>query len=213
VRRSSPPGRSSGPGFPTSPSSVSLVGDGARARAIAVNEQLLRGGAATRAFGFCGAITPFHHPLTAEMIRIAEGAAAASGCVGSIGVDFITGEDRTWVIEINPRFQATLDTVEMATGCNLFDLHIAACRGMLPASIPAAGRCAVRRILFADRDLTVQDDLKGLAPSVADIPWPGAEIEEGGAVVSVYGCGPNRSDAMALLDKTITRVRRYMSRW
>jgi predicted ATP-grasp superfamily ATP-dependent carboligase len=195
------------------PCSVSCVCDGKRARAVAVNEQLLRGSETTRAFGFSGAITPFRHPLAEQMVRIAETAAAASGCIGSLGVDFITDDERTWAIEINPRFQATLDTVELATGCNLFDLHIDACRGVLPPPLAPAGRYAVRRILFADEDLVVRDDLSGLSPSVADIPWPGAEIEEGSAVISAYGWGPSRTDALRMLDKTITKVRRYMTRW
>ncbi|NYT05943.1 MAG: ATP-grasp domain-containing protein [Methanomicrobiales archaeon] len=192
--------------------SVSCVANGTAARAVAVNEQLLRG-PGEREFGFAGAITPFDHPGVPEMIRIAEHAAGASGCIGSVGVDFVLG-DRIWAIEINPRFQATLDTVEMATGMNIFDLHINACRGVLPPCTPPARRgYAARAIVFADRDMTVRDDLSALSPAVSDIPWPGTAIEEGGAVASAYGWGASREDACAMLDKTITRVCGYMSRW
>ena len=195
------------------PCSVSCIANGSDARAIAVNEQLLRGGEGEREYGFSGAITPFSHPRAGELIRCAEDAAAMSGCRGSIGIDFVLGDSDLWAIEINPRFQATLDTVEMATGLNLFDLHVGGCRGAIPAKIPSAKRYAVRSILFAPRDLTVRSDLAGLAPAVADIPVEGTEIEEGGAIVSVYGSGATRAQACAELDKTITRVRRYMSRW
>ncbi|MBN1194286.1 MAG: ATP-grasp domain-containing protein [Methanomicrobiaceae archaeon] len=195
------------------PCSVSCIANGSEARAVAVNEQLLRETDDDKAHGFAGAITPFDHPRAAELISIAEHAAGASGCIGSVGVDFMLG-DTIRAIEINPRFQATLDTVEMATGRNMFDLHVSACRGILPPACQGRPPAfAARRIVFADRDLTVRDDLRSLSPSIADIPWPGTDIEEGGAVVSTFGWGKTRDDALAMLDKTISRVGRYMSRW
>jgi len=193
------------------PCSVSCIGDGSRARAIATNEQLLRS-EGERAFGFAGSITPFPHETTEAMVHYAEQAVSFSGCRGSVGVDFIAGQN-PWAIEINPRFQATLDTVEMATGCNLFSLHIDACRGTIPDAMPKPLRFAARRILFAERDLTIRDDLKHLAPRISDIPWMGSEFEEGAAVMSVYGWGKTRAGALDMLDKTITHLRRYMSRW
>ena len=104
------------------PASVCCVTDGTRARAVAVNEQLLRGGE-DAAYGFSGSVTPFIHPLADEMVSHAEKIASASGCIGTIGVDFVVGE-KPYAIEVNPRFQGTVDTVEMATGINLFSLHV-----------------------------------------------------------------------------------------
>lgn len=192
------------------PASVSCIADGHRAVAVAVNEQILRGGKGNRAYGFSGSITPFEHPMAACMAGIAERAVALSGCVGSVGVDFVVGDDLR-AIEINPRFQGTLDTVEAATGQNIFGLHVDACNGVLPASRPGAGQVCARAILFADRDLTVHADLAGLSDICADMPWPGTEIEEGNAVVSVYGRGQDRTAACAVLDRNITRVRTYIS--
>ena len=192
------------------PSSVSCIADGRRARAIAVNRQILRGGGES-AHGFAGSATPFSHPLAGEMIAAAERVCAASGCVGSVGVDFMAG-DEFWAIEINPRFQATLDTVEMATGESIFAMHMDACRGIIPAAMPVPRRVAVRRILFAERDMQVDADLSGLAPRVADIPWPGTGFEEGHAVVSVYGCGTTEEEAYADLDRNTEAARRLIGR-
>ncbi|HOI58084.1 MULTISPECIES: ATP-grasp domain-containing protein [unclassified Methanoculleus] len=190
------------------PSSVSCVADGRRARAVAVNRQILRGEGES-AHGFAGSVTPFAHPLAGEMIAAAERIAAASGCVGSVGIDFMAGE-RPWTIEINPRFQATVDTVEMATGQNVFAMHMDACRGIIPAAMPAARQVAVRRILFAERDMQVDADLAPLAPRIADIPWPGTEFEEGHAVVSVYGVGQTEAKAAADLEESTAAVRRLL---
>jgi predicted ATP-grasp superfamily ATP-dependent carboligase len=191
------------------PASVCCVTDGRRAVAIAANEQILRGSGEC-AWGFSGSITPSTHPRTNEMIAYAERIAAASGCRGTIGIDFVIGADGPVAIEVNPRFQGTVDTVEMATGCNLFSLHAGACVGRLPASRPDAGQAAARTILFADRDLTVKDDLSALREYVADIPPPGTFFEKNQAVISVYGRGPDRLAALAELDKHITTVRQYM---
>jgi len=190
------------------PCSVSCLTDGRRAVAVAVNRQILRGGNSSE-FGFCGSVTPFRDSREKELAAYAEQIAAASGCLGSIGVDFVSG-DRIAAIEVNPRFQATLDTIEMATGMNLFSAHVAACRGRLPDRRPSCRQVAVRKILFAGTDLTVSADLRRLHPSIADIPWPGSFFEEGQALVSVYGWGAGEQEAMALLDKHIRIVHQYM---
>jgi predicted ATP-grasp superfamily ATP-dependent carboligase len=190
------------------PASVCCVADGTRARAIAVNEQILRG---TRdsAFGFCGSVTPFFHQHHDRMITIAEKIAGSSGCTGTVGIDFVAGGE-IYAIEINPRFQATVDTVEMATGCNLFKMHLDACRGILPNLQPRATQFAARSILFADRDITVHADLKHLSPIVADIPLPGTFFEKDQAIASIYGTGPTRGEALEMLDKNITTVQQYL---
>jgi predicted ATP-grasp superfamily ATP-dependent carboligase len=190
------------------PASVSCLGDGEHAVALAVNEQLLRGGDSAP-FGFTGSITPLGHPLAERMKALGVRSVAASGCRGSAGVDFVLGEDAI-AIEVNPRFQATVDTVEAATGLSLFSLHMDACRGLLPETVPPPGRCVARRILFADRDLTVREDLSRFAPRVTDIPWPGTSFEEGGAVVSVLGTGTGREGAMQDLVNTLNKLERYM---
>jgi hypothetical protein len=189
--------------------SVCCIATGSDAMALATNEQILRG-TGESAFGFSGSVTPFVHPRNQEMIALAERIAAASGCRGTIGIDFVVSDDRAVAIEVNPRFQGTVDTVEMACGCNLFDLHAGACSGQLPARRPEPRGFAARSILFADRDVAVDGDLGALREFVADIPWPGTFFEKDQAVVSVYGRGTTRDAALALLDKHISTVRQYM---
>jgi uncharacterized protein len=191
------------------PASVCCIADGTRAMAVAANEQILRGSGES-AFGFSGSVTPFSHPEAAEMVALAERITAASGCCGTIGIDFVIGKSGPVAIEVNPRFQGTVDTVEMACGCNLFELHAGACSGHLPARRPEPREVAARSILFADRDMTVTADLGALKEFVADIPWPGTFFEKDQAIVSVYGHGPDRAAALAMLDKHISTVRQYM---
>jgi predicted ATP-grasp superfamily ATP-dependent carboligase len=190
--------------------SVCCIATGSQAMAVATNEQILRGGKGESAYGFSGSVTPSYHPASEEIQALAGWIAAKSGCVGTIGIDFVIGNEGPVAIEVNPRFQGTVDTVEMATGANLFSLHLDACRGMLPPESPASSQVAARRILFADKDITVSGDLSRFREFVADIPWPGTFFEEEQALVSVYGWGPNRTAACAMLDKHISTVRQYM---
>ena len=194
---------------PGTAASVCCVADGfGKARALAANRQILRHEESAN-FGFSGSLTPFNHPCTRVMMEMAEKIAGASGCRGTLGIDFVAGEE-PYAIEINPRFQATLDTVECATGINLFSIHANACRGILPKTpLPITG-FAVREILFADRDMEVEVDLSLLSPTVADIPWPGTSFDEGHALISVFGWGKSREEAMTSLDKHMKRVRQYI---
>lgn len=191
------------------PASVCCIADGSNAMAIASNEQILRG-TGESAFGFSGSVTPFDYPENGKMVALAERIAAASGCRGTIGIDFVVGKSGPVAIEVNPRFQGTVDTVEMACGCSLFDLHAGACFGHLPEERPAPREVAARSILFAGRDMLVNADLGRCRDFVADIPWPGTVFEKDRAIVSVYGRGPTRGAACAMLDKHISTVRQYM---
>ncbi len=190
------------------PASVSCVSDGRRAVAIAANEQILRG-SGDSAFGFAGSITPCDHPLAGEMMALAEGIVAASGCIGSVGVDFVLSDEAV-AIEVNPRFQATLDTVEGSTDVNLFSLHMDACSGRLPLESPQPIRYSARRILFAEKDCMVRRRLDRFSAITADIPHPGTEFIEGDAMISVFGYGSSRDDALSMLDNHISLIRQYL---
>ncbi len=194
---------------PGIPASVCCVTSRGCARAIAVNRQILRGYGPSK-FGFSGSVTPFDHPMQQVMISYAERAAAASGCQGIVGIDFMVSDEEVYAIELNPRFVATLDTIEAATGINLVRMHLDACNGYVPDTMPAPQRYALREILFADRQCVVVDDLSFLIPKVADIPLPPATFEEGGAIISVYGLGPDICSAQEDLDTTIRVVRQYI---
>ncbi|MFH0966351.1 MAG: ATP-grasp domain-containing protein [Methanobacteriota archaeon] len=194
------------PGIPTS---VCCVTDGRNARALAANLQILRGTDEAR-FGFSGSLTPFSHPMVEKMRDMAEAIAAKSGCKGIIGIDFLVTDTQIFPIEVNPRFVATLDTIERATGLNLVSIHIGAFFGTVPGKIPDPEIYCIRKILFAPHDLTIGEDLSSLIPSVADIPAPLTFFSAGEAVISVFGEGPDETVATHALDKTIRAVSQYM---
>jgi len=198
------------------PASACCITTGKEARVIALNAQLMRDDP-LMPFGFCGSYTPFIHPCSQQMIQLALKIALASGCIGIIGIDFIVG-DEIWAIEVNPRFQATLETVERATGINLVQTHIDACNGIISDLIPLSPiylKTCIRRILFASRDMTwptsserpcLEDDLMRFS----DIPHPGTPFEPGDAVISMYGIGTDLATAEQDLHTSITTVLQYI---
>ncbi len=187
------------------PASVCCVTDGRRAVAIAVNRQILRGTRDAQ-FGFAGSITPFVHHRQSEMMILAEWIAGASGCKGIIGVDFMVRDDSVSVIEVNPRFVGTLDTIERAMGLNLVTLHLDALNGILPEERPEPIRFAARRILFSSREMKISCDLSEFKPDVADIPVPPMLFKPETAMISCFGEGDSERIALRLLDNLITSL-------
>jgi tyramine---L-glutamate ligase len=122
------------------PASVSLLADGRRAVALAVNAQLVRG---RHTFSYSGGRTPLDHPL-AE--RAAEAALrtcrALPGLRGYVGVDLVLTRSEACVIEVNPRLTTAYLGARVAFDENLAALALHACLGSLPP--PPVARRVVR---------------------------------------------------------------------
>ncbi|MGH7507013.1 MAG: ATP-grasp domain-containing protein [Longimicrobiales bacterium] len=118
--------------------SVSVVSDGRRAIALAVNAQAVRPGIP---FVYDGGETPLVHPMAP---RAAERAIAACeaipALVGSIGVDVVLTPTDAVVIEINPRLTTAYIGVRRALDVNPAALALAACTGRWTTVPPAAVR-------------------------------------------------------------------------
>ena len=188
------------------PASVSVISDGKEARALAANEQLI-GESWTGAAGFryCGNITPLEPLPESDIAGMAEGIVSRLGLVGSNGVDFLLTEEGAVVVEVNCRFQGSLDSVQCATGVNLFQAHLNSFRGVLPER-PAIICSAGRAILYASRPLTIRRRL--LFPWTADVPRPGSRAERGDPFISVLARGSNREEVVGRLRERSDLVRK-----
>ncbi|WP_341537167.1 ATP-grasp domain-containing protein [Methanosarcina barkeri] len=130
------------------PSSVSLLSTKNEALSVAVNEQLIGITWLSRLpFAYCGNITPFRTDQAEEMEALAEELMLDFKLLGSNGVDFLTSKKGPVVLEINPRFQGSLDTVEKAMNINLFEAHAGCFRGELPEK-PEAKGFAARGVIY-----------------------------------------------------------------
>lgn len=196
------------------PCSASLIGTGDDASVIALNEQLIGIPGLTRLpFAYCGNVTPFVTQYKNEMIEYSEQIALEFGLKGSNGVDFIQTEKGMVVIEANPRFQGSLDTIELSCGINIFDAHVRSFSGELPKPGKHKG-FAVRNILYAGKNIQVNERLFNRfiecmkVGRAADIPEKGWTAREEEPLTTLLETGRTREMALEKVERSARYIRR-----
>lgn len=176
--------------------SVAFVADGRRALVLGLS----RGLAGDPAFGardyrYCGSIHPFPAApaLVARVEAIAQATTRAFGLVGLNGIDLIVRDGEAFVLELNPRYSASMELIDRGGRLNVFEAHAAACRGALPTSEPGPPPEVLgKAVLWARRPMTVGDTRGWLArDDVRDIPFPGERIQPGHPICTVFARGPD----------------------
>jgi hypothetical protein len=194
------------------PSSVSLLSTKNEALSVAVNEQLIGISWLSRLpFAYCGNVTPFRTDQAEEMEALAEELVLEFKLLGSNGVDFLVTERGPIVLEINPRFQGSLDTVEKAMKINLFEAHAGCFRGELPEK-PKSNCFAARGVIYSERELFIDRKLMDLIlrEKSADIPSKGSIIELDEPLTSLFACAPTREEAVLSLKRGVNRVKAFI---
>jgi predicted ATP-grasp superfamily ATP-dependent carboligase len=174
--------------------SVAFVADGQRAVLLGIS----RGLAGDPAFGarghrYCGSVYPFSadSALLDRMRAIAGAVTGAFGLVGLNGIDFVLREGEPYVLEINPRYCASMELMERGGGISVFEAHVSACGSALPSLDLAPTREVLgKAILYARRDVVVGDSRRWLLrDDVRDVPFPGDRIRRGHPVCTVFARG------------------------
>ena len=191
--------------------SVSLISTEHEAISVSVNEQLigLDSVYAPGPFAYCGNISPFVTKSSERMCEIAEFLTTELGLVGSNGVDFVVTDDVPFVIEVNPRFQGSLDTVELSTGLNLnlVDASMKAVRGDLRVERVEAKRYAAKTIVFAKQERVVIGNLDMGMQGIVDIPEKGRVVKQGEPIATGIGIGDSRAEAVAEAMSNAERIK------
>ena len=185
------------------PCSAIYVGDRGQARLLGVTRQLIgQGWLRAGPFRYCGSIGPM--PLTDEVRQRFEtlGQTLAKGCDlrGLFGVDCMLRDAIPYPVEINPRYTASVEVLEHATGLAALALHRAVFDGASPTLSglarpgPAVAQIG-KAILFAPHDLIFPKEGPWLTaldirdPFVllpfADIPAAGTPIRRGQPVLTI----------------------------
>ncbi len=194
------------------PSSVSLLSTKNESLSVAVNEQLIGISWLSRLpFAYCGNITPFRTDQAEEMESLAEELVLDFKLLGSNGVDFIASKKGPVVLEINPRFQGSLDTVEKAMNINLFEAHAGCFKGELPEK-PKAKCFAARGIIYSDRELFIDRKLMDLIvrEKGTDIPSQETVAEPDGPLTSLFAYTSTREEAILSLKRGTNRIRTFI---
>jgi predicted ATP-grasp superfamily ATP-dependent carboligase len=193
------------------PMSAVFVGRGAGAELAGVTLQLTGYPLAT--FAYRGSLAPGPvSPIAAARISaVGEVLAATFGLVGLFGVDLILQDDTPWPVEVNPRYTASVEVIELATRRALLRAHQAACEGTDPGSLPPAdpsGGYVAKEILFSPGDVMFADDaiefthhdpMRFEVPDLADLPDRGARFRLGEPVLTVFAQGPTPDETLRSL--------------
>ncbi|MDP2218222.1 MAG: ATP-grasp domain-containing protein [Methanolobus sp.] len=199
------------------PASVSVISTQDKACTVAVNEQLIGVPWLTKLpFAYCGNVTPIITPYANQMKNIAEELIYQLGLIGSTGVDFLITDSGPVVIEVNARFQGSMDTVELATGTNLFGEHMEAFEGNIKQERtrkPVYRQYAARAVMYADqRRVVTEHAMEGIiAKKTADIPNRGDVIGENEPVTSVISTGDTRKKVMSEIEQSVMFIRQRLN--
>ncbi|MFQ6068550.1 MAG: ATP-grasp domain-containing protein [Candidatus Bathyarchaeia archaeon] len=167
---------------------------------LTLNEQLLgiQEVGQKEPFGYCGNIVPVlaNRALMDVCEDVVQKIASHFGLVGTNGVDVVISKDGTpYIVEVNPRFQGTLECVERVLGINLVDAHVQACiKGTLPLCERKSTKFCVRLILYARYRSLVPKFVN--LEEVRDVPIPEVIVEEGEPLCSLLVEGTTRSSAL-----------------
>jgi predicted ATP-grasp superfamily ATP-dependent carboligase len=180
------------------PVSALFLADGRRSLTLGFSEQWCAP-APRRPYRYGGAVRPAAlAPATQQALREAtDRLARAAGLVGLNSADFRVRPDGFDLLEINPRPGATLDLFADAAG--LFQWHLDACRGRLPAGPPGFAGAAAAAVVYAPRPLVLPDDFAWPAWT-ADRQPPGLPVPLQAPLCSVLATAADAAAARALVE-------------
>jgi predicted ATP-grasp superfamily ATP-dependent carboligase len=215
------------------PGSVVFAAAGGRSVPLGISRQLV----GVRAFGatgyqYCGSILMPYDDTDGDAAALSAAVAGEFGLAGVNGIDFISCGGRAYAIEVNPRWSASMELVELAYGVSVFGAHATACaRGQLPDF----DLCAARRgapvlgkaIVFARQDVVIGDTSAWLpavpvlpalpgppaVPAPRDIPRAGERIAAGQPVCTVFASADGVAECHAALVERARHVYAALAAW
>lgn len=168
-------------------------------------------------FQYCGSIGPIEYSPIWEGVKQTLNEVGLSGV---IGVDAILNDGKLTVIEVNPRYTASVEVLEHVTGKRLIEQHVF-CFGHLVETPPITGTrpaCVGKAVYFAPSAFVFpeqrpwDDDLRKpfdpwRLPVYADIPAAGTQFQRGDPVLSIFVQGASPSDCLDLLQASARQLR------
>jgi predicted ATP-grasp superfamily ATP-dependent carboligase len=137
---------------------------------------------------------------------------------GLFGVDLILQSRRLWVIEVNPRYTASVEILERSLEVPLLAWHVAGCTGREaePLRHGPDAACHGKAIVYARRDTLVGDGFAHLAdcwnegarwPRIADLPPVGSALRAGAPVTTVFAAASQPPEVARQLGALVEQVR------
>lgn len=204
------------------PASAAFLANGRKSVLIGLTSQLI-GLKKLGADGYtwCGNILPLpldrdaYLNLVKSIDKYISLLTSCFGLKGACGIDFITRKDDTGrffpcILEINPRYTASMELIEKAYGLNIYSLHIQAVKGQLPDFSLIARHDRnfhAKGVLFSRGDIKIGDTKGWKKKGISDIPFEGDKIEKGHPVCTILSEGPGYKECESNLFDMAERIR------
>ena len=202
--------------------SMAFAADGQRSVIIGLTEQIIgQKELGAKGFRWCGNILPLKLDASKKdafigaIEKIAARLTNRFGLRGVNGVDLVIaegpdGEPCPFLVEVNPRYSASMELVERAYGLNVFSAHLDALGGRLPDFSLAKhleGHYLGKGIVFARKTVTMPETKDWAKRGRRDIPCPGERIEAGHPICTVLAEGEERETCLNNLLASAETVR------
>jgi predicted ATP-grasp superfamily ATP-dependent carboligase len=209
------------------PVSLLFLGDIRQSRLLGMTRQLIGEPWLHAApFRYCGSIGPLDPSIVQRPSLEELGDVLAWECYleGLFGVDGVLRDGTFWPVEINPRYTASVEVLEHATGLRAIAEHahvfLHGAWGADAISLANAGPYVGKAILFARDDLIFPADGPWMAelcsptpvqklPAFADIPAAGQQIEASRPILTFFARGATLSaceDALRQIAADLDRL-------
>ncbi len=180
---------------------------------------------------------PFHYAGNVGPLSLSESTTERFrrlGCVlannfglrGIFGVDCLLADGIPWVVEVNPRYTASVEVWEYAVKRSVLDLHRKVFEGdptrLAQIRMPAVEReCVGKGIYYAKETVTIPNDCPWRVPergwtvgyempAYADLPAAGDRIERGHPVLTILVRGASAEDCRQELEARARDLDRWL---
>ncbi|MEX2026852.1 MAG: ATP-grasp domain-containing protein, partial [Pirellulaceae bacterium] len=174
------------------------------------------------AFGYEGSIvTPdVWHQRVPDLMLLGTVLKDRFGLCGLFNVDFVRNEAGDWPLEVNPRYSASVELLERATGVSFLALHAAVFNPAIKVShhaitIAAPSRALGKSVVYSQKGGTITVEMDQLLaewndgstwPGIADVPKVGDPIHAGQPICTVFAEGETSAEVARQLQKRSQRV-------
>ncbi len=167
-------------------------------------------------FQYCGSIAPWSFAPAAEatLQEIGRVLADEFQLQGLYGVDFIDDGQEIWPVEVNPRYTASVEMIELAYSLQAIDWQLSTCSASNLPQLPPLSRQTpsthlAKAIWFAKSPLQITALASSWALSqrdLSDIPVLGTTIDVGDPVLTVRTEGWTAEETLASLQQRIIEL-------
>ena len=207
--------------IPGRPCSAAFVANGKNSVLLGIAEQWI--GMTTlgaRDFQYCGNLLPIPEmcnpdrgkEILNEIRRLTDFLSGEFGLCGVNGIDFVLCDGRVYLTEVNPRYSASMEIIEIAYGLPIFQMHV---QSILNSRLPefdleseiSCSRFYGKCYLYAEKDVTMPDTGLWIRKTIRDVPASGERMGKGAPICTILAEGPTRMDTFTVMTRRAEKLR------